>query len=181
MTGDGREQADFDNRFAQIIEGLEQELQGPDGDDDGDDEGRRPPPGKPHGSNPSTSWGADEARHDDHDEAPSTDEQADPLEQLPSSWRMPTDGMSYLDDDEDDFVPPEPDPLPRDDLGFWAILTTLIGGPLWVLYLAIFAPYARTLWWVLAVCTCVAGVVLLVLRQPHSDDLEDDDDIDGPP
>lgn len=178
MSGDGREQADFDSRFAQIIEGLEQELHGPE-DDAGEDESRRPPSGKPQGSNPSTSWSADEAEHGD-DESPSSGEQTDPMAQLPSSWRMPAEGMSYLDDDEDDFVPPEPDPLPRDDLGFWAILTTLIGGPLWVLYLAIFAPYARTLWWVLAVCTCVAGVVLLVLRQPHSQDLEDDD-VDGPP
>lgn len=101
---------------------------------------------------------------------------------VPSQWRVPDDGTSLLDD-EPDFVPPPPDPLPRDDAQFWLILITLVGGPLWVLYLAFFDSWARPIWWVLALATCVAGVVLLVLRQPknHDDDEPDVGDLDDGP
>lgn len=177
MSQEGRDQADFDNRFAEIIEGFEQDAS--DGAPDASSTSDEPPnaSGQPpnddhrssnHRSNPTTNW---------RDQHPPEDPPAGgPLDDLPSSWRMPSGGFSYLDDDDEEFVPPEPDPLPKDDLQFWTILITLFGGPLWVLYLAIFAPYARTLWWVLAIGTCVAGVVLLVLRQPHSSEFEDDDE-----
>ncbi len=188
MNPDPRGQEEFDDRFAQIVKGLQDEVAGPDDTDEPDGDSRPPPsaPGISPASNPTTSWWSKPAPDPDPHDTPAPDPHdqdgdADPLAELPSSWRVPTGGYSVLpDEDDDEFVPPEPDPLPRDDVQFWAILVSLVGGPLWVLYLALFDPMARTLWWVLAVGTCVAGVVLLVLRQPHSDDLEDEDDF-GPP
>ncbi|TWP36978.1 hypothetical protein [Leekyejoonella antrihumi] len=181
---DSDRQADFDSRFAEIVSqfGSEEDDRPGSGPGDPDEDTQdtevtksdRPPdvPGAHPGAstNPTTSWRKFENQY--HDPKP---QPPDPLAGLPSQWRVPDgDGLSYLDDEED-FVPPPPAPLPKDDLHFWAILATLIGGPMWVFYLAIFDRYARSLWWVLAVGTCVAGVVLLVLRQPKNHDDPDDD------
>lgn len=94
---------------------------------------------------------------------------------VPAQWRMPSADQSTVLDDEAGFVPPEPQPLPADDPGFWSILTCLIGGPLWLLYLFLFDRYARPLWWALASATVLVGVVLLLWRQPaHREDPDDD-------
>lgn len=182
MNPDRREQEEFDDRFAQIVRDLQSETPPP--GDDAEDGDTHSPGGNP-ASNPTTSWWKTPPDEPSPGDAAEVDEgpgDSDPLAELPSSWRMPTGGYSALpDEDDEEFVPPEPDPLPRDDIQFWAILISLVGGPLWVLYLALFNPLARTLWWVLAVCTCVAGVVMLVLRQPHSDDLDPDGDDFDPP
>lgn len=93
---------------------------------------------------------------------------------VPAQWRAGT-GPSIVEDHEDEFVPPEPEPLPHDE-GFWLTLGCLVGGPVWLLYLFFFDRYAASLWWVLAIAMFVAGIVLLVMRQPAS--REDDDPFD---
>ena len=166
---DSKRQAEFDSRFAEIVAQLGDQLDDPTRPDPDEPVDNTPASDGPDpATNPTTSWRWSAA--DEPDEPAE-----DPLAELPSQWRMPgPDGASILDDEEEDFVPPPPAPLPKDDLQFWAIIATLIGGPLWVFYLAIFDRYAQSLWWMLAIATCVLGVVLLVLRQPKNHDDEDD-------
>lgn len=102
----------------------------------------------------------------------------DPVENLPSQWRVPTgDSLSILDERE--FVPDEPSPLPSGDLGFWGAAAGLGGGIGWLLYLFFFDRYARPLWWVLAVAITLTGLAMVFLRQPHDRDDDWDDDVDG--
>lgn len=112
--------------------------------------------------------------------APSPPHEApDPIASLPSQWRTPpTDSASVLDE-VDEFVPEEPAPLPSGDLGFWGALAGLAGGILWLLYLFFFDREARTIWWVLAILTTLAGLVMVFLRQPERRDDGWDDDVDG--
>lgn len=112
-------------------------------------------------------WDSSGAEPTDLDETPAP---AAPL-QIPTQWRAST-GPSLVERHEPDFVPPEPAPLPTDEM-FWVTLIALIGGPVWLLYLFFFDRYAAALWWVLALLVSVAGVVLLVMRQPANREDED--------
>ncbi|NHN55939.1 hypothetical protein G9U51_09145 [Calidifontibacter sp. DB0510] len=112
------------------------------------------------------------AKSDEAEPQPEPDPEPAPLD-LPDQWRMPT-GQSLIDE-VDTFTPPQPRPLPRDEM-FWVIAVCLIGGPLWLLYLFLFDRYAGGLWWVLACATSVMGVVLLVIRQPPNREDQDPDD-----
>lgn len=112
-------------------------------------------------SDPSDPVGTDEARP----EQPST-----PFT-VPVQWRAGT-GPSIVDEQEPEFEPPVPAELPTDE-GFWVTLACLVLGPLWLLYLFFFDRYAASLWWVLASGVFVAGIAMLVLRQPANRDDED--------
>ncbi|MBO1755333.1 hypothetical protein [Allobranchiibius sp. CTAmp26] len=93
---------------------------------------------------------------------------------LPVQWRVPDSGSaSDILEDDGTYEPPPPAPLPRDDVQFWAIWATLVGGPLWLIYLFAFQRDCQPIWWVLACLVCILGVVLLVLRQPNSRDEQD--------
>lgn len=108
---------------------------------------------------------------------PPQDPPADPIANLPTQWRMPTGEPAPMLEDDGHFEPPAPEPLPAGDLHFWAILGSLIGGPLWLLYLLFFDRYARPMWWLMACGVCVAGVVMLIMRQPaNRDDFDEYDD-----
>lgn len=96
--------------------------------------------------------------------------------QVPAQWRAGT-GPSIVEEQDEEFVPPVPPDLPSDE-GFWVTLACLVIGPLWLLYLFFFDRYAATLWWVLAIGVCFAGMALMVLRQPKNRD-EDDPHDDG--
>lgn len=104
---------------------------------------------------------------------------ADPVADLPTQWRMPTEDAPSVLDEEDEFVPDEPRPLPSGDLGFWGAAIALGGGLLWLFYLFFFDRYARPLWWLLAVAMALTGLVLIFLRQPDKRDDDWDDDVDG--
>lgn len=165
MTSERREgpdeQTDFDRRFAEIVAQFEPDT------DVWDDVDRR-----------LHETAADkQARTEEHESAQDRAEPADPpgVPNLPSQWRIPADDqVSFLDDDGD-FVPADPRPLPDgDDIGFWAMIGCLVGGPAWLLYLVAFDRYAQSLWWVLACALFVAGVVMLVIREPKSRDDDDD-------
>ena len=95
---------------------------------------------------------------------------------VPRQWRAGT-GPGFVEEHEEDFQPPAPPPLPKDE-GFWATIACLVGGPLWLLYLFFFDRYAAALWWVAAVLITIAGIVLMVVRQPANRD-EDDPFDDG--
>lgn len=142
---------EVDRRFEELTAGWEAELPGRDGEP---------------GLDGST-------EQDAPDEVDSDGPPAQGL-QIPAQWRTPT-GPSFLEDNEPDFVPPEPEPLPQDEM-FWVTLALLVVGPLWFLYLFFFDRYAATLWWVLALTMSFAGVAMLVLRQPRNREHEDPDD-----
>lgn len=163
MGLEGREepekQTDIDRRFAEIVAQLgddEADWDAPD-----DDEGTTDP-----------ADAADDVEPDEQTPRP-------PPAELPAQWRMPPSGSaSFLDDDDETFVPAPPRPLPSgdEDLGFWSMLGCLLGGPLWLLYLFFFDRYAPSLWWVLACAVFVAGVVQLIMRSPKNRDDDPDDD-----
>jgi hypothetical protein len=164
MSLEGREepeeQTDIDRRFAEIVAQLEPQ------EADWDE-----------AVTPAPSTDAD-AGADEDDDVESATPEPSPLAGLPSQWRMPPSGSaSMLDDDEADvFVPAPPQPLPSgDDMGFWAMVGCLVGGPAWLLYLFFFDRYAPSLWWVLACALFVAGVVQLFMRSPKNRDDDDDD------
>ena len=94
--------------------------------------------------------------------------------ELPSQWRVPDAGSTtrFLDE-AGSYEPPPPAPLPRDDVQFYAIWASLIGGPLWLVYLFAFNRDGRPLWWILACGVCLVGMVLLIARQPVSRDEQD--------
>ncbi|MBO1766875.1 MULTISPECIES: hypothetical protein [Allobranchiibius] len=93
---------------------------------------------------------------------------------LPVQWRVPDSGAANdILEDDGTYEPPPPAPLPRDDVQFWAIWASLVGGPLWLIYLFAFERDCQPIWWVLACLVCILGVVLLVLRQPNSRDDQD--------
>ncbi|MDE9366763.1 hypothetical protein PZ938_14205 [Luteipulveratus sp. YIM 133132] len=163
MSSDSRdnESTDFDARFAEIIAQFDDDpLDSSALDERPEDTAPEPKP-----------------RDAEGEPAPALDPPSDPLHSLPTQWRMPsTDEPPALMEDDGTYEPPPPAPLPAGDLHFWAILTAMVGGPLWLLYLFLFDRYARPLWWVLACATSAAGVVLLILRQPANRDEQDEDD-----
>ncbi|GMA39813.1 hypothetical protein [Mobilicoccus caccae] len=81
------------------------------------------------------------------------------------------------DDEEKGYEPPPPRPLPAffDDWPFYLALVGLVGGPLWLVYLALFDSTERSLMWAAGGLT-LAGFATLVLRQPKDRDIDDDDD-----
>ena len=95
-----------------------------------------------------------------------------PEQHGPTDWRVhiPPD-----DPDDEEYVPPPPRPLPTGDLGFWGALIGLIGGPLWLVYLAVTQNGSR-LTIGAAVAMTVAGFAIIVARQPRRGQREDDDD-----
>lgn len=94
-----------------------------------------------------------------------------------SQWRVP-DVIADEDENEDadDFVPPDPEPLDSDDPATIVMIAALVVGPLWLLYLLFFDRYAAWLWWSLAALVTVTGFVLAIARQPQSRDEEDPDE-----
>ncbi|HYO85194.1 MAG TPA: hypothetical protein VES01_01855 [Dermatophilaceae bacterium] len=76
---------------------------------------------------------------------------------------------------EEHFTPAPPRPLPRDDLAFWLSLVGLVGGPCWLLYLLVVAPYGDQLWRWLAGGLFIAGLVTLMLRSTRDPRDPDDD------
>lgn len=101
-------------------------------------------------------------------------ERQTPPAAIPAQWRA-SEGPSFVERHEPDFIPPEPAPLPSDEM-FWVTIVALVGGPLWLLYLFFFDRYTSALWWTLATTTFFAGVLLLVLRQPANRDDQDPED-----
>jgi hypothetical protein len=81
----------------------------------------------------------------------------DPIE---SGWR------SYEPPEDDEhWEPPAPAPLPpAHDLGFWAVVGGLVGGPVLVLLTVVFTPDNGSWWGWLGVAMTVVGFVLLVRR-----------------
>jgi hypothetical protein len=75
---------------------------------------------------------------------------------------------------EEGYVPPEPPPLPRGDLLTRLLWAGAIGGPLFLLIVAIAWRDAPRMLILAAVAAFVGGFVMLVVRMPH--DREDDDD-----
>lgn len=107
-------------------------------------------------------------------------ETSDPVAALPSQWRVSgQDAADLLPPESHEYQPPEPEPLPAGDLGFWGALLGTIGGPLFLLYLVFFDRDARPLTWFLGGAVTVAGLVLIVLRQPERRSDDWDDDVDG--
>ena len=85
----------------------------------------------------------------------------------PQPWRAP----EVDDESEEHFEPPPVTPLPAGDLGFWAIIAGMCGGPLLLLYLVFFNPDASNYWILSAIAMSVGGFALLVSRMPgHHDD-----------
>lgn len=97
-----------------------------------------------------------------------------PLFGSPVPWRVhevPED----LEDEGYEPPPPAPLPSPLHDWPFYLALVGLVGGPLWLVALAIFAPTEHSLMW-MAGLLAAAGFVTLVVRQPRERDVDDDDD-----
>lgn len=168
MSLGGREepekQTDIDRRFAEIVAQFESDEARWDTPDEIDEAAE-----------------ADEGSDGQEPPTPAAEEGGaqPPVADLPAQWRMPPTGSaSFLDDDDETFVPPPPRPLPSsdEDIGFWTMVGCLVGGPLWLLYLFFFDRYAQSLWWVLACALFVAGVVQLVLRSPKNRDDDPGDD-----
>jgi hypothetical protein len=85
----------------------------------------------------------------------------------PQPWR----GHEVDDESEEHFEPPPVTPLPAGDLGFWAIIGGMCGGPLLLLYLVFFNRDASNYWILSAIAMSVGGFALLVSRMPgHHDD-----------
>lgn len=95
-----------------------------------------------------------------------------PERHAPTDWRV---HIPPEDPDDEDYVPPPPRPLPTGDLGFWGALIGLIGGPLWLVYLAVTQNGTR-LTIGAAVAMTVAGFAIIVARLPRRGQREDDDD-----
>jgi len=91
----------------------------------------------------------------------------------PTPWRL----HEPPEDEDEGFEPSPPRPLPSfyDDWPFYLALVGLVGGPLWLVFLAVFASTEHTKMLMAGVLT-VAGFVTLVLRQPRERDVDDDDD-----
>lgn len=89
-----------------------------------------------------------------------------------TAWRVHTPP----EDVDDDFVPPRPAPPSGNDVTFWLALVGIVGGPLWIIYLAVAAPYSSRLWLALAITATLAGFALMVMRLPARRDPESDDD-----
>jgi len=75
---------------------------------------------------------------------------------------------------DDRFVPPEPQPLPRDVLG-WAAWIAVIGAPLFLLVVALVWREVPALVTAATAVVFVAGFATLVVRLPSSRDDDSDD------
>ncbi|HET7304285.1 MAG TPA: hypothetical protein VFJ12_07015 [Segeticoccus sp.] len=102
---------------------------------------------------------------------PGQHEPAEPERPAPEpAWR----GYEVAEEEEH-FVPAPPRPLPAGDLSFWGIVAGLLGGPALLLYLAFFDGEAGGLWVAVGLGLTIGGFGLLVARQPHRRDEDDDD------
>ena len=88
----------------------------------------------------------------------------------PQPWRA----HEVEDEYEEHFEPPPVTPLPAGDLGFWAIIGGMCGGPLLLLYLVLFNRDASSYWILGAIAMSVGGFALLVSRMPGHHDDDDD-------
>lgn len=88
-----------------------------------------------------------------------------------TGWRVHTPP-----EEDDEFVAPRPAPPSGNDVTFWLALIGIVGGPLWLIYLALAAPYSSRLWFVLAIAATLGGFGLMVMRLPARRDPEDDED-----
>lgn len=89
-----------------------------------------------------------------------------------TGWRVHTPP----EEPDENFVPPRPAPPPGNDVTFWLALGGIVGGPLWLIYLAVAAPYSSRLWFALAIAAALAGFGLMVMRLPARRDPEQEDD-----
>lgn len=106
---------------------------------------------------------------------PNDDEPPTSSFEEPAAPASQSDRDALLDDEDDTFVPPEPQPFDADDPSTGIMLGFLVVGPLWLLYLLFFDRNAATLWWSIAAAMSFAGFVMLVARQPKSREDDDDD------
>lgn len=158
------EHLDDDERFEQIVAGLREEDWARPADGAADHRGADPDEGRVVAGEPD----------------PPRTPTPDPVASLPSQWRVSgQDAADLLPPESHEYQPPEPDPLPAGDLGFWGALLGTVGGPLFLLYLVFFDREARPLWWVLGGVITITGLTLIVLRQPDRRDNDWDDDVDG--
>lgn len=88
-----------------------------------------------------------------------------------TGWRVHTPP-----EENDEFVPPRPAPPSGQDVTFWLALIGIVGGPLWIIYLALATPHTSRLWFVLAIAATLGGFGLMVMRLPARREPEDDDD-----
>ncbi|HOF63244.1 MAG TPA: hypothetical protein PLL54_02985 [Dermatophilaceae bacterium] len=97
-----------------------------------------------------------------------------PLLGLPDgrgAWR----GYEPLEEDEH-FLPPDPELPPVHDATYWAAVAGLVLGPLLVLWAAFLSGNPDPGWWIVTgIALTVVGFGLLVLRGSTDADTEDDD------
>lgn len=173
MTDDSRRQRpagddDVEAAFADIIANWHRTA--------GYDEPRRSPLGEPTEAPASTDAtaapGDDLAGEQSH--RPRTVEEVFGSA-APAEWRSWTPSA----EPEADFIPPEPGALPRYDLGFWGALAGVVGGPLTLVLLTVFAPGVDRFWFFMAIAATFAGFALLVARLPARGGREEESDGDG--
>lgn len=123
-----------------------------------------PPPERPAGDTPADPPGGP------HDAQETTPARTPAPEARPAGraddgsdgWRV------HAPSEQDaDFTPPTPAPLPRGELTFWAALIGLVVGPVWLLYLVMAQPHGSRIPMALAVLLIVGGFVALVARSPR--------------
>lgn len=90
-------------------------------------------------------------------------------------WSDPLPEDADDDGDEEDFVPPEPEPLPPGDRWSRAAWAGLIGGPALLFVLAIVGAPVPGIIPALAVVAFVAGLVVLLVRRGDHDRGDDPD------
>lgn len=194
MSRDGRDDAaDIDRAFADIMSRWDQTAQrtgdvAPPGTAEGDDAtdpSIDPTPEAPTSSTPEAPTqptpDASPARaaepvaapHDEPAPRPRTIEEVFGTNP-DTGWRVHTPPP-----EDDDFVPPRPTPPSSNDVTFWLALAGIVGGPLWIIYLALAAPYSSRLWFALAVGATLCGFGLMIMRLPARHDPEADDGDDG--
>lgn len=187
-AGGRRDNEDIDARFAEIVAGLEFEPAPDQAPGDADDRDH-PRPGHGEGPhdhllevNPAPRFGADPAergRAEAGDAGPlseSDEESAAPPESTSESERELAGWRDAMGVDQDDqFVPLEPEPLPAGDLQFWAILIGLTLGPVLTLLGYGFRAVPAS-WGMVGAAMSVTGFALLILRAPKD---RDDDGTGG--
>ena len=99
------------------------------------------------------------------EDVPAPDRPATPRDEEPPELRAPGE--------DEGFVPAEPQPLPRDVLG-WAAWAAVVGAPLFLLVVALGWKDAPRLITAIAAAVFVAGFATLVVRLPGSRDDDDD-------